>query len=137
MTPENKLVWRTVAFTAGIAILIGITIYLVIRNRDKGQQQNEDYSPSAPSKKPASPTSGSSGSNFTTDEVKRMQSYLYVYGAMALNSTITDSIKDSKGIDGVIGSGFRTALAEAIKIGIVDSQQDLYYKSKNFGIITI
>lgn len=130
MTPEKKQVVKVVALTAGIALIIAAIVIIIVVRKKKAQE--EDPMPYQPNYSPSKASSSASSPRYTTQEVERMQSYLFNMGAMAMNEYIVKRIRETGGIDGVIGDGFNDALKEAIKIGLVSSLNDLYEKSKVF-----
>lgn len=143
MTAENKKVVKILAISVGvILILTGITI-LIVKQVQKNRDAREALKASADSKGTDSPpaktssgtsgsTSGSSSTNtfggrtFSKTEIERMQAYLLSSGAIERNELIVSSIRDTGGIDGKIGTGFKTAYNEAIRIGLIKSLDDLY-----------
>jgi hypothetical protein len=98
--------------------------------QEKGGISNDgDSAPSKPSSGTSgggSSTSSFGGRSFSKAEIEKMQSYLFNMGAMAMNDTIVSAIRDSGGIDGKIGTGFKNAYNEAIRVGIIKSLDDLY-----------
>lgn len=137
MTPENKKVVKIIAVSIGIILVLSVITILIIKQVQKGREEREasrisDGGDSAPSK-PSSGTSGGGsstssfgGRTFSKAEIEKMQSYLFNMGAMAMNDTIVSAIRDTGGIDGRIGTGFKTAYNEAIRIGIIHSLDELY-----------
>jgi hypothetical protein len=133
MTPENKLMFKRIALTVGIIVVLTTVLVLIVRNnkykRDaEGKRQSDEESPS----KPSGSTGGSSlantleGRTFTTTEVEKMQAYMLFVGQMAQNQYLIGQIRDTGGIDGRIGAGFKNALAECIRIGVVKNLDELY-----------
>lgn len=136
MTPENKKVVKIIALSVGIILVLTVITVLIVKQIQKGRDEEasriSDGGDSAPSK----PSSGSSGGGsststfggrtFSKEEIEKMQSYLFNMGAMAMNDTIISAIRDTGGIDGRIGTGFKTAYNEAIRIGIIHSLDELY-----------
>lgn len=136
MTPENKKVVKIIALSVGIILVLTVITVLIVKQIQKGRDEEasriSDGGDSAPSK----PSSGSSGGGsststfggrtFSKEEIEKMQSYLFNMGAMAMNDTIISAIRDTGGIDGRIGTGFKTAYNEAIRIGIIHSLEELY-----------
>jgi len=136
MTPENKKVVKIIALSVGIILVLTVITVLIVKQIQKGRDEEasriSDGGDSAPSK----PSSGSSGGGsststfggrtFSKEEIEKMQSYLFNMGAMAMNDTIVSAIRDTGGIDGRIGTGFKTAYNEAIRIGIIHSLEELY-----------
>lgn len=131
MTPEKKQVVKAITITVGIALIIAAIVIVVVVRRKKAQEEEPmDYEPHySPAK---SGGSSSTSSRYTKQEVEHMQSYLFNMGAMAQNEYIVRRIRETGGIDGLIGDGFNDALKEAIKIGLVSSLNDLYERSKKF-----
>lgn len=136
MTPENKRIVKIIAISTGVILILAVITVLIVRQVQKGREAREngvsDEGDSAPSK-PSSGTSGGSsstssfgGRTFSKAEIEKMQSYLFNMGAMAMNELIVSSIRDTGGIDGKIGTGFKTAYNEAIRVGIIKSLDDLY-----------
>lgn len=141
MTAENKKVVKIIAVSAGIVLILTVITILIVKQVQKAREAREasritDGGDSAPSK-PSSGTSGGTstssfgGRTFTKNEIIKMQSYLFNMGAMAMNDTIVSAIRDTGGIDGKIGNGFKTAYNEAIREGIIYSLDDLYTKAMN------
>ncbi len=137
MTPENKKVVKIIALSLGAIIVLAVITILIVKQVQKGREAREesrisDGGDSAPAKSnPTSSgggysTSSFGGRTFSKTEIEKMQSFLFNMGAMAMNDTIVSAIRDSGGIDGKIGTGFKTAYNEAIKIGIIKSLDDLY-----------
>jgi hypothetical protein len=136
MTPENKKVVKIIALSVGIILVLTVITVLIVKQIQKGRDEEasriSDGGDSAPSK----PSSGSSGGGsststfggrtFSKEEIEKMQSYLFNMGAMAMNDTIVSAIRDTGGIDGRIGTGFKTAYNEAIRTGIIHSLEELY-----------
>jgi hypothetical protein len=137
MTPENKKVVKIIAVSIGIILVLSVITILIIKQVQKGREEREasrisDGGDSAPSKPSSgysgggSSTSSFGGRTFSKAEIEKMQSYLFNMGAMAMNDTIVNAIRDTGGIDGKIGTGFKTAYNEAIRIGIIHSLDELY-----------
>lgn len=137
MTPENKKVVKIIAVSVGIILVLSVITILIIKQVQKGREEREqsrisDGGDSAPSKPSSgysgggSSTSSFGGRTFSKEEIEKMQSYLFNMGAMAMNDTIVSAIRDTGGIDGKIGTGFKTAYNEAIRIGIIHSLNELY-----------
>lgn len=136
MTVKEKKVVKIVGLSLGGAIILTVIIILIVKQVQKSRDAKsvEDSGSNSPRINTGSNTSGYSSSStssfngrtFSKTEIEKMQSYLFNMGAMAMNELIVSSIRDSGGIDGKIGNGFKTALSEAIRINIVDSLDDLY-----------
>lgn len=135
MTPENKKVVKIIAISAGVILILAVITVLIVKQVQKGREEKggvSDEGDSAPSKSyPTSSGSGSStssfgGRTFSKAEIEKMQSYLFNMGAMAMNELIVSSIRDTGGIDGKIGTGFKNAYNEAIRVGLIKSLDDLY-----------
>lgn len=137
MTPENKKVVKIIAVSIGIILVLSVITILIIKQVQKGREEREasrisDGGDSAPSKPSSgysgggSSTSSFGGRTFSKAEIEKMQSYLFNMGAMAMNDTIVSAIRDTGGIDGKIGTGFKTAYNEAIRIGIIHNLDELY-----------
>lgn len=116
---------------AGALVVGGILIYRKFFKKDEIDYSDpQSYAP---------PSSGSSGtgtsysqsSSYTKSEVKAMQTWLIKTATFKRNDTILEAIRTTGGIDGIMGSGFQTALREAIAKGYVYSLDDLYYRSQN------
>ncbi len=134
MTPANKQIWKAVGISAGLILIIGGIIILVVQLKKRKEQEDSDEP--EPVKKTGSGSWGSSGSSvnnsgFTTEEVKRMQSWLVQIATMWQNPIIISAIQSTGGIDGKMGSGFNKALAEAVRVKYVTDIHDLYTKAKN------
>jgi hypothetical protein len=136
MTPENKKVVKIIALSVGIILVLTVITVLIVKQIQKGRDEEasriSDGGDSAPSKPSSgysgggSSTSSFGGRTFSKEEIEKMQSYLFNMGAMAMNDTIVSAIRDTGGIDGKIGTGFKTAYNEAIRIGIIHSLNELY-----------
>jgi hypothetical protein len=136
MTPENKKRLKIIALSVGIIIVLAVITALIVKQIQKGRDEEasriSDGGDSAPSKPSSgysgggSSTSSFGGRTFSKEEIEKMQSYLFNMGAMAMNDTIVSAIRDTGGIDGKIGTGFKTAYNEAIRIGIIHSLNELY-----------
>lgn len=136
MKAENKKVVKVLAISiGGILILTVITVLIVqnIRLRKAEREAGESFSSgdSGTFKAGNSSLVGSSinsfeGRTFLKTEIEKMQSFLFNRGAMAMNEVIVSSIRDTGGIDGKIGAGFKTAYNEAVRIGIIQNLDNLY-----------
>lgn len=142
MTVKEKKVVKIVGLSLGGAIILTVIIILIVKQVQKsrdaklaveatGSNSSGTNSGSSSSGHSSSSTSSLNGRTFSKAEIEKMQSYLFNMGAMAMNELIVSSIRDSGGIDGKIGNGFKTALSEAIRINIVDSLDDLYTQAMN------
>lgn len=135
MNPKAKKALKIVGFSIlGLAI-IGGGIYLYIRWKNKWDGTDEN--PHVTNNYNANISNSGGGTSapnpyakYSKEDVKKMQTWLYWKGALSLNQTIMDAISTTGGIDGIIGTGFKTALNEAIKQGYVKSIEDLYSKAK-------
>lgn len=128
MNAKQKKIVKVVGISAGVLLLIGGIVALIIYKQRQKELADE-------------PTfinngSGSTGSSYTPTsqsytpvEIERMQSWLMQVGLTYGNSIIVDAIRTTGGIDGKIGKGFNTALDEAIRKGYVKSLSDLYDKT--------
>lgn len=145
MTAENKKVVKILAVSVGVVlILTAITILIVKqvqKNREKREalkaSENSSGGNSVPAKSSLGTSNSSSlntfgGRTFSKAEIEKMQSYLLNVGAMALNEVIVSSIRNTGGIDGKIGTGFKTAYNEAIRAGYIKSLDDLYTQAMKF-----
>lgn len=141
MTPENKKVIKVIAISLGIAIIVTVATIIIIKQVQKSRATKEaeekdgvsDSGNPAPSKPTSVSSSGGGtstssfgGRTFTKDEIIKMQSYLMNMGAFHYNDLIYSSIRNSGGLDGKIGTGFKTAYNEAIRVGIIKNLDDLY-----------
>jgi uncharacterized membrane protein len=139
MTPENKKVVKIIAVSVGIILVLSVITVLIVKQVEKNRAKREaekngvsdggDSKPSASSSSTSgggSSTSSFGGRTFSKTEIEKMQSYLFNIGAMAMNETIVSAIRDSGGIDGKIGNGFKTAYNEALRVGFIKSLDDLY-----------
>ncbi|MNU67063.1 hypothetical protein D3C71_563940 [compost metagenome] len=138
MTPENKKVVKIIALSVGIILVLTVITILIVKQLQKGKDANgesgvSDDGDSAQSKTNTGASSGGGsstssfgGRTFSKAEIEKMQSYLFNMGAMKMNDLIVSSIRDSGGIDGKIGTGFKNAYNEAIRVGIIKSLDDLY-----------
>lgn len=138
MTPENKKTVKILAISVGIILVLTVITILIVKQVQKARAEKEESGISeggdSPASKPSSSGSGSGGSSlnsfqgrtFSKTEIEKMQSFLLNMGAMALNEKMISAIRDTGGIDGKIGNGFKTAYNEAIRIGIIKSLDDLY-----------
>lgn len=139
MTPQEKTSLKIIAILGGILILTIATILIVRKIRDTRAEREENE---ATEKEEAGspPRSGSessamntlNGRTFTKTEIEKMQSYLINLGAFKMNDLIVRSIRDTGGIDGKIGSGFKAAFAEAIRIGEITDLDDLYTQAMSY-----
>lgn len=142
MTAETKKTLKILAISLGAILILSVITYLIIKQVQKNRDAREALKASSGGGDSAPKTSsGSSGGSslnsfggrtFSKTEIEKMQSYLFNMGAMAGNELIVSSIRDTGGIDGKIGTGFKTAYNEAIKEGIIKSLDDLYTKAMNF-----
>lgn len=141
MTPQDKKTLKIVVISLGALVIVVVIVALIINNRDRDKDTEEIDTDSAPQKttNSSSGTASSSsslnsfqGRTFAKNEIEQMQSFLFNMGAMALNDLIVNSIRDSGGIDGKIGNGFKTAYNEAIRIGIINNLDDLYTRAMRF-----
>ena len=134
MTPETKKVVKVILITTGIVLVVGgITLIIYLSWKKSHQEESSEENPYVKAnKKPTSSSSSSSstshssaptnvynGVTYTVSEIKRMQSYLLHMGAILSNEYIVGRIQNTGGIDGKIGTGFKEALLEAIKIDLV------------------
>jgi hypothetical protein len=136
MTPENKKVVKIIVVSVGVAMILTVITILIVKQVRNSREENDTDSESgdpAPSKSNQTSSSSGSGSmntlngrTFTKIEIEKMQSFLFNMGAMAMNELIVSKIRDSGGIDGKIGTGFKAAFNEAIRINIVKNLDDLY-----------
>ena len=139
MTPENKRIVKIIAISAGVILILAVITVLIVKQVQKGRDENETGEKdgtsdghSAPPKTVSTSSGGGSstssfgGRTFSKDEIVKMQSYLMNMGAMAMNDLIYRSIRETGGLDGKIGTGFKTAYNEAIRVGIIKSLDDLY-----------
>lgn len=145
MTAENKKTIKILAISVGIILVVTVVAVLIIQhiNSDKDTKDKDE-----PSRDPdtvpkttatssgAASSSGSlntfQGRTFAKADIEKMQSFLFNMGAMAMNDLIVNTIRNSGGIDGKIGNGFKTAYDEAIRIGIIKSLDDLYTQAMRF-----
>lgn len=145
MTPEAKKVLKVALISVGIITIITVIAVLVIKKIQKDKEEKEADKEEPQSKTVyvhQTPTGGSSASASTTNtlngrvytraEIEKMQSYLVHMGSVKNNMTIVKSIQDNGGIDGKIGSGFKAALKEALRIKMVNDQDDLYARAIKF-----
>lgn len=140
MTPENKKVVKIIAVSLGIILVVSVITVLIVKQVQKSAEARKakeaggisERGDSAPSKPSSGTSSGGSstssfgGRTFSKEEITKMQSYLFNIGAMGMNETIVSAIRDSGGIDGKIGNGFKTAYNEALRVGYIKSIDDLY-----------
>lgn len=135
MTPQNKILAKRIALTIGILAVVTVLAILIIKNvkyrREMREQETENDAPRSTGSSGGNLSSGSSmntlnGRTFTTSEVEKMQSYMLFLGQMAQNQYIIGQIRNTGGIDGKIGSGFKNALAECIRIKAVKDLDELY-----------
>lgn len=131
MTAKGKKIAKIVGFSLLGLALVGGGIYLYYRS--KGNDEPADENPYVRNTYNTTVSSGATSVNpyakYNTEEIKKMQTWLYWKGIFKLNKIITDAIGNSGGIDGVVGTGFKTALNEAVKQGYVLSLTDLYNKA--------
>ena len=137
MTPENKKTIKILAISVGVILVLTVITILIVKQVQKARAEKEESrisegGDSTPSKPSSSTGSGGSslnsfqGRTFSKTEIEKMQSFLLNMGAMALNEKMISAIRDTGGIDGKIGNGFKTAYNEAIRIGIIKNLEDLY-----------
>lgn len=133
MTPEGKRTVKIIAIVGGIALILTAITILIVQQVQKARAEREEEEAAA-SSKPApqhtSPTALSvatlEGRTFTKAEVEKMQSYMLIIGQFAQNEYIISNIRDTGGIDGKIGQGFKNALAECIRLKVVSGLDQLY-----------
>lgn len=132
MTEQSKKILKGVGITVGILLILGIGIMIYFKST-KSNEEDEEENPYIKPKQAASSTnatsSGGVNPEYTKAEIKRMQSWLLSTSRLIMNTYIERAITDSGGLDGVIGSGFRKAEAEAIRIGLLKDRNDLYIRS--------
>lgn len=123
---DQKNIGKIVALSLGAALILGSGIYFLVTFL-KGRNENEEPQTQEPKSQNNSggSSSGQSSSTYTTEHIKRMQSYLLNIGINYSNNEIIDAIRLTGGIDGWIGDGFRFALAKAIENGYLKSEQQL------------
>lgn len=141
MTPENKKVIKIIAVSVGVILVLTAITILIVKQVQKAREEREatriaEAGSSAPSKPSSGASSGVStssfgGRTFSKTEIEKMQAYLFNMGAMAMNDTIVSAIRDTGGVDGKIGTGFKTAYNEAIRVGIIHSLEELYIQAMN------
>lgn len=146
MTAENKKVVKILAVSVGIILILTAVTILIVKQVQKSRDAREALKNSNNDSKGTNPAPAKTGSNasgststntfggrtFTKAEIEKMQSFLFNTGAMALNEVIVSSIRDTGGIDGKIGAGFKTAYNEAVRIGMIKGLDDLYIKAMKF-----
>ena len=134
MTPENKRILKIVGISVGIALVltaISIGLYKYFHRNDENIETESDE-PSQNNYNQSKPqVVNYYNSGFSKDQIEQMQSWLVKIGSLWHNDLIVRAIRDSGGIDGVIGNGFNTALKEAIRVNYVTDIQDLYNKAKS------
>ena len=140
MTTENKKVVKIIAVSAGVILILTVVTILIVKqvqkNKAKREAEEKDGVSNGGDSSPSKTSTGSSGGGsstssfggrtFSKSEIEKMQGYLMNMGAFAYNDLIVRSIRDSGGIDGKIGNGFKVAYNEAIRIGIIHSLDELY-----------
>lgn len=137
MTPETKQVWKAIALSAGILLVvtsIGIMVYRYFNKDDEPETNIKvlDQTPDNPTPSYTSSTSkGYNNLNYSFADVERMQAWLVKIATLWQNNVILKAIRDSGGIDGKMGTGFNIALKEAIRVTYVKDLNDLYTKSKS------
>src|SRR5690606_25274976 len=109
MTTKQKKILKTVGIVSGI-LLLGVGVYALYRRHTR---MDVYYNPSP------NTNSRSVKQTYSTDQIKRMQSWLLTQALIYNNNTVRDAINSSGGIDGMMGEGFSTALNEAIRLGWV------------------
>jgi hypothetical protein len=120
MEPKMKETLKMIGVILGIGAVISAVAYLLYKlTTTTTQEQN----PIIPEQQPEQPLPSK---GYTATEVKQMQSWLYSEGVKSKNQLISDSIMKTGGIDGVMGKGFNKALAEAIRVGMVDNLSHLH-----------
>lgn len=128
MNAKQKKIVKVVGISAGVLLLIGGIVALIIykqRQKELADEPTFINNGSGSTGGSYTPTSQS----YTPTEIERMQSWLVQVGLTYGNSVIVDAIRTTGGIDGKIGKGFNTALDEAIRKGYVKSLSDLYDKT--------
>lgn len=119
MNATKKNILPTLALIIGILLLIATGIFLTIKLRKDAKKtsqsriKNKNFQSTQPDTKTE------------IEQIKRMQRYLLNLGVKYNNNFIIDAINLTGGIDGKIGSGFRSALSEAIEKGYVKNFNDL------------
>lgn len=121
MTAKTKKVIKIVGISSAILLIIGTGIYIYYRSTHQTDDNDENLYDSIPK--------SSNSSSYSSDEIINMQAWLLSIAIKNDNQLIIDAIQTTGGVDGYIGTGFNTALAEAIKQGYVTSLNDLYHKS--------
>lgn len=128
MNAKQKKLVKVVGISAGVLLLIGGIVALIIYKQRQKELEDEPIfinNGSGSTGGSYTPTSQS----YTPREIERMQAWLMQVGLTYGNSIIVDAIRTTGGIDGKIGRGFNTALDEAIRKGYVKSLSDLYDKT--------
>ncbi len=141
MNDQAKNNLKAVALSLGIVLIIASVVVIIYKQYQKGKDDStDDTNPYLPLSKSAhSPSQTPSQSSFpnyfnqgyTKAEVERMQGWLFSTATLKHNEIIVKAIRDNGGIDGKMGSGFKIALKEAIRVGYVKDLKDLEIKSKS------
>jgi hypothetical protein len=133
MEAQTKKILKGVGITVGILLIVGIGVMIYIKSTKKGDG-DEDENPYTKPRQPNGNTGSTSGSinavSYTINQIKGMQNWLMIRAINANNQVIIQAIENTGGIDGVIGSGFRKAEAEAIRIGLIRDRAQLFERSK-------
>ena len=109
MKPETKYQLKKIALILSVLSFIALITFLIVKNFPKNEKEDDG-----------------NDRNYSSEEIKAMQSFLIENG----NETIKTTIQNSGGIDGKRGQGFELALEEAKRIKLVRNLKDLYRKSK-------
>ncbi len=130
MTPQSKKILKGVGITVLILSIIGLGVLIYFKSTISGDEDKDENPYTKPRNPSTSSGSTSSSVSYTKDEIKGMQNWLMVRAINANNQVIIQAIETTGGIDGKIGAGFRTAEAEAIRIGLIKDRASLYEKSR-------
>lgn len=131
MTEDKKKALKVVALIGGIA-LVGVGGYFLFKHLSSGSEEEQDENKylSKPSQGGSSGGSGGSYNQpYPKEEVKNMQAWLLTSSIFYGNGYVAEQIKNTGGLDGVMGTGFYNAMQAAIKEGWVSDLKDLHNKS--------
>lgn len=129
MTPENKQLLKAIGISAGIVLIVVSVSVIIYKSTKKEDEETDGLNPYLIPSGTERTTTTSSKTEYTKEEIKKMQGWLVSKAVLEQNTIIINAIRDTGGIDGVIGNGFHKALNEAIERKYVKDLNDLYKKS--------
>ncbi len=137
MNDQAKNNLKAVALSLGIVLIVASVVIIIYKQYQKGKDDSTDDTNPYLSKSNQSQTSSQSSipnysnQGYTESEVEKMQGWLFSTATLKHNDIIVKAIRDTGGIDGKMGSGFKIALKEAMRVGYVKDLKDLEIKSKS------